>query len=84
MNYFSLTMSRTLFKSVSTNAPGFLVSLLTTYVTITLTINPGIISYKPNISLICANGLIHAIQTITTKAPETIPLTAPARVKPFQ
>ena len=44
----------------------------------------GIISYKPNISLICANGLIHAIQTITTKAPETIPLTAPARVKPFQ
>ncbi len=51
-------MSRTLFKSVSTNPPGFLVSLLTTYVTITLTINRGIISYKPNISLICANGLI--------------------------
>src|SRR5699024_12460295 len=50
----------------------------------TLAKKPGMISYMPNISLNEANGLIHAIQIITTKAPVTIPLNAPMWDKPFQ
>ena len=44
---------------------------------------PGIISYIPKNALIAAKGLIRN-QTITTTAPATIPLIAPARVKSFQ
>ena len=46
----------------------------------TLIMNPGIISYIPKISFILAKGLIQAIHIITTRAPATIPLIAPARV----
>src|SRR5699024_3787706 len=53
-------------------------------VTIKLVKNPGTISYKLKKSLISPNGLTNAIQTITTTAPEIIPLTAPVRLKPFQ
>ena len=42
------------------------------------------ISYIPKNALIVAKGFIQEIQTITTTAPATIPLIAPARVKSFQ
>ena len=45
---------------------------------------PGMISYIPKNALIVAKGFIQEIQTITTTAPATIPLIAPARVKSFQ
>ena len=54
--------------------------MLTRYVTITLLIKPGIISYIPNSSLILASGLTQTIQVMTTRAPAIIPLIAPARV----
>lgn len=77
-------MCLTLFRFSIKTSSGFFVNLLTMYVINTLTMKPGIISYIPKNALIAAKGLIQEIQTITTTAPATIPLIAPARVKSFQ